>query len=172
MIRSCLPPVVCIWLCLSGCNTQPVSTPPLTAALLAAGAHCAHADASGKAVWLDNSAELLEAYAVLDKQRLGAPAPGPRPEIDFAHYGAVAVFMGRKPSAGYGLSLADPTVSMENNAAELRLKFETPAPGSLTAQMITSPCILVRLPKAGYSTVRIVDQHGKPRFRLTVNTDQ
>lgn len=171
MIRSFTLPAACIWLCATGCNTQPATAPSLTAVPLAAAAHCAHPDASGKALWLDNAAALREAYAALGGQRLGAP-PAARPEFDFARYGAVAVFVGQKPAAGHGLSLGDPAVFVKNKTAELRLNFETPAAGSLTAQVVTSPCILVRLPRAGYTALRIVDQHGKTRHQLTINSEQ
>jgi hypothetical protein len=168
MIQSRILPGILAWLYLASCNTQPTATPSPAATLLAASAHCAHADASGKAVWLDNAADLLAAYADLDKHRLGAP-PAAGPEIDFERYGAVAVYMGRKPTAGYALSIDDRQLSIRHKTAELRLAFETPAPGSLTAQVLTSPCVLIGLPRAGYTALRIVDRNGEPRYEIKLN---
>lgn len=163
MIRSNVLSGIFALLCLAGCGTQPVST-SLTATLLTAGAYCGHMDTAGKAVWLDNAAELHAVYDAINRQRLGeSPA---WPEVDFMNYGVIAVFMGLKSTGGYTLALENQEVPINKKVAELRLISGTPSPDQFTVQVITSPCLLIKMPKAGYSAVRIVDRGGSLHYAL------
>jgi hypothetical protein len=157
MIRSSVLAGMLVLPCLAGCNTQPVST-SLSVSQLAGSAYCSHADTSSKAIWIDNNAEWIAISKTLNKHRLGAPAPAYE-EIDFINYGVLAIFIGQKPTAGYSVALDNSEISLNNKIAELRLIITEPSRDHFTAQVITSPCILVKMPKAGYSVVRIVDKH-------------
>lgn len=53
---------------------------------------------------------------------------------------------GQKPSAGYGLKVEG--WLLEQNYWQATKRVRTPVPGSLQAQMITSPCLLLVLPKS------------------------
>ncbi len=70
--------------------------------------------------------------------------------------------MGRRHSGGYGLA-----VSREARVSGDRLMvyatFFAPAAGSMRAQMITSPCVLVYLPDGPYVGVEVYDQSGERR---------
>jgi hypothetical protein len=76
----------------------------------------------------------------------------------------VAVYMGRKPTAGYHVSMASRAVAVgEHNELILLVSWIEPPGDALLAQVITSPCILVSIPKGNYSTIQVVDEGGRVR---------
>lgn len=90
-------------------------------------------------------------------------AESPSPALDFAKEGVLAIYMGQRPTAGYGLALHDPEVPIADGVATVVVRFEEPPPGAMLAQVLTSPCLLVRLPKQGVREVRVVDPAGTVR---------
>lgn len=69
----------------------------------------------------------------------------PLPKVDFSTRTVVAVFLGSRPSAGYGVEVTRTRRTGKTLVVEWR---EVP-PGrdSLVAQVITSPAILVSIPR-------------------------
>lgn len=59
------------------------------------------------------------------------------PVIDFQHEVLVVAHRGPCPSAGYGVGLAE--ASLERGALIIKVSFEDPAPGVVTAAVITYP---------------------------------
>lgn len=80
------------------------------------------------------------------------------PEVDFTKNMVVGIFLGSKPSAGWGVEIVN--VRMEN--AELVVEYvqTQPAKGTMTAQILTEPFHLAAVP-AHAGTVRFV-QVSKP----------
>lgn len=72
------------------------------------------------------------------------------------------VEMGERNTAGYGLAVSR-TAGKRGDAIILRATFLAPTAGRMLAQMVTSPCVLVSLPKTHYSAVELVDQDGRQR---------
>jgi hypothetical protein len=68
----------------------------------------------------------------------------------------VAVSRGPQPTAGYSLALDSAT--LDHGTAVLTVRWETPAAGSMQAQVITHPCLVVAVPRAPVERVRVVDQ--------------
>jgi hypothetical protein len=79
---------------------------------------------------------------------------------DFRKEGVLALFMGQRPTAGYGLALHDPTVAIANRVATVVVRVEEPQPGAMVAQVLTSPCLLIRMPRQGIQQIRVVDPSG------------
>ncbi len=93
-----------------------------------------------------------------------------KPEIDpieFSQNIVLAIWMGKQPTAGYGLRLAENNAQVKENTAIIRLTVTTPAPNRPAAQVITSPCMLIKLPKAQYNSLMLVSQDGKELVSLT-----
>jgi hypothetical protein len=89
--------------------------------------------------------------------RLHAGDQAPPPKIDFAKRMAVAVFLGSRPTAGYAVEVRG--TKTEGGTLIVEWREHTPAPGSLLAQVITSPSHLVSIPKFdGQITFRKVDR--------------
>ena len=73
------------------------------------------------------------------------------------------VSMGQRSSAGFYLALAESQAQLQDGVIHLSLAWHSPAPGQMSAQMITRPCLLVALPRQAYQGVRVYDQHGELR---------
>ncbi|NJK45317.1 MAG: protease complex subunit PrcB family protein, partial [Pleurocapsa sp. SU_196_0] len=65
------------------------------------------------------------------------------PFVDFARSRIVTVFLGQKPTGGYGMRVLNSSVE----AGTLRLQIETtePAPGAILTQALTSPYVMLEV---------------------------
>ena len=70
------------------------------------------------------------------------------PETAFAERVAIAVFLGQKPTGGYGVKISDPRPEPDGS---LVIEFETIRPTGFTIQMLTQPY-----------TVRVFDKTDAP----------
>ena len=68
----------------------------------------------------------------------------PIPDVDFAHYMAVAVSLGQKPTGGYGVSI--PLVQQAADHLIVNYRVQGPKPGEVVPQHITSPYAIVIIP--------------------------
>jgi hypothetical protein len=73
------------------------------------------------------------------------------------------ISMGLRPTAGYRLSLAHARARLDHGVVTIPVIWHEPAPGAITAQVITQPCLVVALEKRHYTGVRVVDQSGVER---------
>ena len=77
--------------------------------------------------------------------------------------------MGQQRTGGYGLALTKPAIQVENNTATLKLEWRQPGKNMMSIQIITSPCLFVKIPKGDYTTIRVVTLTGKEIGRAEVN---
>ena len=81
----------------------------------------------------------------------------PAPKIDFSKRTVVAVFLGSRPTAGYAVEVSGTKPSGKTLIVEWN--EQTPKPGNVSAQVITSPSHLVSIPKfEGEITFRKVER--------------
>lgn len=73
------------------------------------------------------------------------------------------ISMGLHPTAGHSLSLAQKRARLEHGMVTIPVVWHEPAPGVITAQVITQPCLIVALEKRQYAGMRVVDQSGVER---------
>jgi hypothetical protein len=79
------------------------------------------------------------------------------PKIDFTKRTVVAVFLGTRPSAGYAVEVSGTKPAGKTLIVEW--SEQTPKPGNVSAQVITSPSHLVSIPKfEGEITFRKVER--------------
>ncbi len=76
----------------------------------------------------------------------------PRPKVDFSKEMVVAVFMGSRPNAGFSTAIVSATAV--NGALMVRYSESKPAPGMVSAQILTFPYHLVAIPKADVKDVK------------------
>jgi hypothetical protein len=112
-------------------------------------------------VWMENRGDFLRTLSRV--KRLDSPS---FPGIDFDRFAVLGIFMGNCPSGGYRLSLAGSEVQVQNSTAMVRVNWIVPAPGKIVTQMITSPCLLVKIERGDYSRVEVVDMEGAIRFSI------
>lgn len=68
------------------------------------------------------------------------------------------ISQGRQTSAGYGFVITGNTGSLTNKHLTLPISFSSPEPGSMTAQVMTSPCLVVGVESGAQFEKLIVDK--------------
>jgi hypothetical protein len=74
--------------------------------------------------------------------------------------------MGAQPTGGFGLELANPTAGLRKGVATVQITWKRPSPDRFVTQAFTSPCMLLRVPRAGIETIQVVDQEGRQRAQV------
>lgn len=92
-------------------------------------------------------------------QQIGAE-PKSLEGVDFAQQRVVLVSRGRKPTPGYGVELDESALQIDDERANLTLRLAEPDPEAVQAQMLTTPCALIALPRRGYEELRLLNQEG------------
>jgi hypothetical protein len=137
--------------------------------------------------WFSKENQVLVAEVANDSQ-CGAPneqttlqlLPGPQAVTDWqrargiklegtgdlpaARY--IAVDLGQRGTGGYGLAISR-QAGLKDGVLVLKATTFAPAADAMSAQVITSPCSLVRLPAIEFTSMRVIDQTGKVRASST-----
>ncbi len=134
---------------------------------LYAGVMCGRSERAPSATWITETVQLRKVYdriesTVLPKQ------PRQLPVIDFRKERVLLIEMGQQTTAGYGLALSDEQAQLADAIAEITVTWMEPAVGSIQAQMVTSPCLIVKLPMDSYSRIRVVDQDRGVRLEIPI----
>jgi hypothetical protein len=130
------------------------------------GFHCGSSSGQASVEWIADQMLLEGTFGKLSKQfaTTGTAAP----KVDFSNQRVVLVYMGQRPTAGYGLRLASDKFRTYKQTAEVTLEWLKPGKGMVTAQVITNPCVVLTIPRAGYERLQIVDMGGDVRLRMEV----
>lgn len=75
----------------------------------------------------------------------------PLPGADLARETLVAIFLGPKPTGGYGLDVVG--VTLEDGDLYVDVLERAPAPGAIVSQALTSPWLLIRIPRGDAGAV-------------------
>jgi hypothetical protein len=78
----------------------------------------------------------------------------------------IAISRGRHPTPGYRMTLDG--ASRRDDTTVIEVTWTTPESGAVLAQMMTHPCLVVGLSRAGVSKVEAVDQAGNSLGSLTL----
>lgn len=151
---------------LNACRSAIPAQPAVTRSeiiTLATGTQCDYAGADAAAHWLDSAGALEAAYRRMMRHTLGGADTLPGEVPDFTRYGALQVFMGQRPTGGYQLRLLHPRLEQSTAGSTVRIAWLTPPPGALTSQVITSPCLVLAIPRGAYRSIRVADQDGRLR---------
>ena len=102
--------------------------------------------ARGPASAVENPREVvvrtLPEWEALWKSHAG---PQPAPAVDFSTSLVAAVFLGTRPTAGFGVEISG--TRRENDALVVEYVERAPAPDAIVAQILTSPFHVVKLPR-------------------------
>jgi hypothetical protein len=112
-------------------------------------------------VWIADADAWRSWYGRITSARLPAPPP---PAVDFSREGVLLLAMGSRPTAGYGLSLAEKSAVVRDGVLTMRVEWGEPPPGALLAQVMTSPCLLVKAPAVSFDRIRVVDRRDRVRL--------
>lgn len=158
-----------LMLLLSACKTDSMQEPATAAvevALLAQSSFCQAVSPEPSIALLTDDTAYKSAYSRLGKQSPGnTDSP---PDVDFSRLSVSAIYMGIRPTAGYQVGLTSRAAKIgENNELHLFVTWTEPAAEALLAQVITSPCLLLTIPKGEYSTIQVIDEEGNIRITGT-----
>jgi len=117
--------------------------------------------------WVATSEQYTSLFMQLKGGLLSSSAPQP-PAVDFARYGVLFITMGQQRTGGYGITLSDQPLVINNNVATLQTEWMAPSPDMMVIQMLTNPCLLVKVPRGAYSRIKVVDQRDQVKAEFAV----
>ncbi len=127
---------------------------------LYASQHCGRGQTTPSATWIDNARQLESSIKRIRSGMLGGK-PINLPALDFQHEIVLLVEMGQRPTLGYRLELAETDgLRIAQDQAQLTLDWLHPPADALVAQTISSPCLLIKLERGGYTSIQILDRQG------------
>jgi len=150
---------------LIGCNT--VEEPaqgggPTSVRQLLASQHCGSATIA-QATWLTDASAFRSQWS---RMHAGLVEPPAEPKLDFTRDAVLLLEMGSRPTAGFGLRLAATQLIHDGDLQVVSIEWREPPPGSMAAQVLTSPCLVLALPAAMHGRIEVRDQDGDARFAL------
>ncbi|MDQ1559543.1 MAG: hypothetical protein QOD32_2603 [Pyrinomonadaceae bacterium] len=81
----------------------------------------------------------------------------PQPEINFNSRASIVVYQGQKPAGGYSVEIAE--IRRDGTVLAVKVKERRPAFGDVTTQVITSPFVVVSIPRPPQgASVRLTDE--------------
>ncbi len=133
---------------------------------LYASHQCGRVESDTRVTWVSSSAQLAQIYQGFKRNIRGGKLIIP-PDIDFSRDAVVLVEMGQRPTLGYRLELNESVSRIEQGHAEIVLEWVAPARDMMVGQMLTSPCLLLKLERGDYREVWIKDTQGRRRIVAT-----
>ncbi|MBL1432770.1 MAG: protease complex subunit PrcB family protein [Gammaproteobacteria bacterium] len=100
---------------------------------------------------IESAIDLSRAYGLLGGNKK------PEANIDWQQERVLLLAMGRQASAGYSLTLASSRAIHNNGELAISVLWQEPEPHTMQAQLVTSPCLLVKLPREGYQHIVVND---------------
>jgi len=149
--------ILALGMVLTGCGMAPAGgNEGRTVTSLHADAFCGTSQAAVR--WLDSRRAVLQALGRRRTDRDGVHSAVR--ELDFERDAVVEISLGERPSAGYAVTLADTAAAVEHHALHLSVRVTSPAPDAMAAQVVTSPCLMVVVPRGNYRRVEVTDVDG------------
>ncbi|RMH57111.1 MAG: protease complex subunit PrcB family protein [Deinococcus-Thermus bacterium] len=134
---------------------MPPAPPNPSPRVLLQGSQAAYSGSSPAAHLAANPSQMLSLWRLATGNQLPPP---PVPSLDFTQSRAVAFFWGQKPTGGYSLQYAgSQTVG---NTLRVTLRLNSPPPGAILTQAITSPFVILEVP-GHFIRVEFIDTNGR-----------
>lgn len=124
------------------------SNAPLTRQVI----QSAHCGLTGPGLAYVQSPEKLQKLLELPAQNMAVQQLR---QVDLEQEHLLFVTLGEKPTGGYSVSLASASLENTKNTLRLSMAVRSPAPGTMVTQAITSPCVVVAVPAANWSEIRV-----------------
>lgn len=140
----------------SGVSSQKSTHTTIPVTVLLEADQCQAQDILPSAIWVRKAEQLDFALA----QQIKAAHPDAIPWNSDA-LGVLVIHMGRQPTGGYRLSLADPTIEARRGKGVVNVTRHRPDIGAVVSQVITSPCLVLQLPFKDLKSLRVQDQDGR-----------
>jgi hypothetical protein len=125
-------------------------------------------DKNSMAFWINDEKDLIFNINRISKPKIGGSIVSV-PAVNFEKEGILLACMGQKPTGGYRIELASKQVDVKEQTATVTVNWIEPARDAILTQMITSPCIMIKMTRGSYTTVRVVDQNGVIRAETRID---
>lgn len=119
--------------------------------------------------WIGDDEAMASTLQTMGRSVLPAGPHASLPRINFVHDAVLLVWMGEQPTGGYGLELIPGTSHVRDRVAYVTVAWNEPPADALVPQVITQPYLMLRMSRAGYARIVVVDQNG--RVRATLDLD-
>ncbi|ODB86260.1 hypothetical protein A3195_11540 [Candidatus Thiodiazotropha endoloripes] len=143
---------------MTACNTQDNSV-----SVVKDGVVCSNNQAAGMQLVKEGIIKNVGGGVVMSDKSL---KPGEEGKSDAEESWLVRVDMGQQPSGGYALKLLSDKLAIEEQTATLALQWSKPEPGMAQVQMITFPCLYLKVAKGDYTRLAVVDEEGNLKHSL------
>ncbi len=150
-----------------GANSQTARGYVLKTSTIFSRDQCDTSHNKEEAVWLDSQKGLADVFADINKNII-SDDPIPLPQVDFDSEGVLLVEMGQQSTSGHYISLADPTITVNGETANIVIEWHHPPRGLITASVITYPCLLLKIPLSNYNSLLVRDTLGQTKIFLDV----
>ncbi len=128
--------------------------------MLYASQQCGFAQATPRVTWIDNALQLEASIKKVQRNTLGGKSIN-FPKLDFKHEIVLLVEMGRQATLGYQIKLSEAdSLTVKQGKVQLTLDWVQPPAGSIVAQIVSSPCLLLKLERGNYMSVQILNRQG------------
>jgi PrcB C-terminal len=99
------------------------------------------------------AASLGQTWGIIGGNQIPAPTP---PSVDFNRSRIVTVFLGQKPTGGFGIAVAG--AKLDGSTLSLEVNLREPSTGSILTQALTSPYVSVRVNSTAITSVRVINK--------------
>jgi len=111
---------------------------------------------------IQNTTALGQWWQPFAKQQFPArPLPQSLATIDFDRSSAIVVFLGSRPTAGYDIELYSDRARVQKTSLTIPAQWREPPSGTMAAEVVTSPCVVMTVPAGRYETVTVQDRQGR-----------
>ena len=132
----------------------------LAVEVLYASQQCGYSQANPEATWIDNAQQLEASIKKIQHNMPGGKVIN-LPKLDFKHEIVLLVEMGQQPTLGYRIELSESdSLIVKQGLSQLTLDWVQPSAGSIVAQIVSSPCLLLKLDRGNYISVQILNRQG------------
>jgi len=134
----------------------------LSVRLLMSSSHCGVMDKEAGLSIISSGNEMEKATS-----RIARDALGDSFNTVFDRELVIQINMGLKPTGGYSLALTEDVYISKDNWVVIGLRWNIPPKGAMLTQALTSPCLLVAIPKRKYEGISVIDQTGEIRLQMS-----
>ena len=124
--------------------------------------NCGRNDKASAITWMTKKEQLQKFFEMVNKRIINRTITPPN--LDFTKYGALLIEMGMRRTAGYGMNIGPKPIHISDGTVDVTVLWKEPTQGTILQQVITSPCLLIKLPMKNYTQFNVRDQDGKLRI--------
>lgn len=140
--------------------TPPPTQPPTTGGTITVreitrGSNSTFSGAAPAVFVARSASDLASAWRLANGNQIPIP---PVPSVTFTGNTAVTIFMGQRPTGGYGIRVVSAQAS--GDTLTITAELASPPPGAITTQALTSPWVLLQVSGA-FTRVIVQDTSGR-----------